>query len=360
MLNEKHKIGLEIDMIYFLSRLVPLGTLKILAEAILLLSAVLILSVSNGYAVDFYGADVSDADLPSSYMKVGLFGFRPVVGKIADDSPAAASGFQRGDVIFSVNGASVRNSNELGKFTTSAVSVTIFRLSEKKTLLIKKRDIGVGGSGTKLLTVEKQVVKQQVVVDDLAPATKFSLVVTEDSTSKDSQRHSISATPAAATKVSEMPTLTKLQETVGHNKQDIVLSGSHIKVNLPPTKLEKVAKPDCNDTSGKCAPRSVQAAVSSVRPASDLMERPIDHVQDKVVFENTKGDVTFSHFVHIRSLKKVQCLLCHKTDHPTPERIQARLDSHRAAHSFCRGCHQKSEKGPTTECHLCHSSKLKK
>lgn len=87
----------------------------------------------------------------------------------------------------------------------------------------------------------------------------------------------------------------------------------------------------------------------------DIFSRPIKPSQDLIVFENNKGDVTFSHSIHLRSLSREQCMLCHRTANPTHESIQSRLDNHRAAHSFCRGCHQKIEKAPTSDCQVCHN-----
>lgn len=309
-------------MEYFAPRFVARIAVKVAAVSLILLSAELVPVVSNSYALNFYGAEVTDADLPSSYMRVGLFGVRPVVGITADDNSTADSGFQRGDIIISVNGTGVKNSIELNKFTTDTVSVTIFRYNEKKTLFIKMRDIGKADA--KQLTPEKQIVKQQRVVQDISTAAaKSPSIITADRANRD-----------------VMPAISPIKPNQAQTKRDTI---------------EMTAKSDCSDVSAKCTPNSAPAT-STI----DLMARPIDPVQDQVLFENSKGDVTFSHLVHLKSLNKVQCLSCHNTDHPTPEKIQARLDNHRAAHGFCRGCHQNTGKGPTTECHVCHNSKLKK
>ncbi|MBL0226332.1 MAG: cytochrome c3 family protein [Geobacteraceae bacterium] len=89
---------------------------------------------------------------------------------------------------------------------------------------------------------------------------------------------------------------------------------------------------------------------------SDIFSRKINPAQDKLVFPNSKGEVIFTHSKHLISLKRAECILCHKIENPTLEKIQSRFDNHRVAHSFCKGCHLKLGMGPT-ECHQCHNYK---
>lgn len=99
------------------------------------------------------------------------------------------------------------------------------------------------------------------------------------------------------------------------------------------------------------------ALVASVLASpADIFTRKINPAKNLLIFPNKKGEVIFSHAIHLNSLKEDQCILCHKIDNPTLERIQSRFENHRIAHSFCRGCHSNLGAGPT-ECHQCHNYK---
>ena len=99
------------------------------------------------------------------------------------------------------------------------------------------------------------------------------------------------------------------------------------------------------------------ALVASVLASpADIFTRKIKPAQNQLVFPNNKGEVIFSHSIHINSLKEDHCILCHKIDNPSLESIQSRFENHRVAHSFCKGCHAKLGSGPT-ECHQCHNYK---
>lgn len=101
------------------------------------------------------------------------------------------------------------------------------------------------------------------------------------------------------------------------------------------------------------------AIVASVLASpADIFTREIKPAKNLLIFPNKKGEVIFSHSVHLNRLKEDQCILCHKIENPTLERIQSRFENHRTAHSFCKGCHAKLGSGPT-ECHQCHNYKKK-
>jgi len=123
---------------------------------------------------------------------------------------------------------------------------------------------------------------------------------------------------------------------------------------------EKLPKNFCAGEPGVSDTKPLAAKASQTpAPQSDICTRQIKPTQDRIVFMNNKGDVTFTYTLHLRSMDKVQCLLCHQTDNPNPEAIHSRLDDHRTGHGFCRGCHQKSGKGPLNKCRACHDYKNK-
>lgn len=200
----------------------------------------LFLSVSSVYALDFYGANVIDSDVPSSYFKIGLYGFRPVIDAISIDSPAAKHGFQRGDIIFSINGRNIKKSAELNQFKTKGLQVSIFRNREKVTLTID----GHANEATQ---------------------TK----------------------PMAAKKQSDM-------------QQGTVLVNTAPMPSVPNSPVKVLRTQDIS---------------SQKLPAKDdIFKRSIKPAQDQIVFENKKGAVIFSHSIHLRSLNKEQCMLCHLTE----------------------------------------------
>jgi hypothetical protein len=92
----------------------------------------------SAFAIDFYGASVTDKDVPSSFMRCGIYGDHPVVGSVASDSPAEKAGFIKGDVIMSINDKDVGQSDGLVKIIDDILNVSIFNGSEWKTLAINR------------------------------------------------------------------------------------------------------------------------------------------------------------------------------------------------------------------------------
>ena len=92
----------------------------------------------SAFAIDFYGASVTDKDAPTSFMRCGIYGDHLVVGSVASDSPAEKAGFMQGDVIMSINDKDIRDSAGLVKIIDDILNVSIFNGSEWKTLTINR------------------------------------------------------------------------------------------------------------------------------------------------------------------------------------------------------------------------------
>jgi hypothetical protein len=98
---------------------------------------------------------------------------------------------------------------------------------------------------------------------------------------------------------------------------------------------------------------------SQICAETTLLERKVPVQKNIIVFPNDKGEVVFNHAIHSKKFKEDDCILCHRTNKPTHEKILTRFDNHRIAHYFCKGCHREVGSGPT-ECHECHNYKKKK
>jgi hypothetical protein len=108
----------------------------------LLFIVMLLLAVTftgfSANAADFYGANVTDREVPTVAWRAGITGDRPIVGDVSINSPAEKHGLKRGDIIISVNGKDVRTTNELSQFKTDTISVRVFDGTEMKTLSIDR------------------------------------------------------------------------------------------------------------------------------------------------------------------------------------------------------------------------------
>lgn len=237
------------------------------------------LFTSSAFALDFYGANVNDKEVPTSYLKVGILGVLPAVSDVTLGSIADKQGLKRGDLIVAINGKNIQKSSELNQFKTNVLIVTFFRNREKMTINLR-----------------------------VAEKVGARIHVPEDNLIAQSEPRS---TPAL-----------QAQQAL-NNPREGVHAQEVWPQQKPPTK-------------------------------NAIFTRPIKPTQDQIFFESKKGQVIFSHSIHLKSLNEDQCMLCHRIENPTHEYIQSRLDNHRTAHAFCRGCHQKIANAPTSDCLVCH------
>lgn len=72
------------------------------------------------------------------------------------------------------------------------------------------------------------------------------------------------------------------------------------------------------------------------------------------IFTSPRGAVRFNHDLHLAKMNAEFCLPCHKAETPVKGHTMTRFDQ-QFAHSFCKGCHRKNDRGPV-ECHECHKA----
>lgn len=112
------------------------GNMKI--KLIIFAITALPLIANTAIASDFYGASVTDKDVPSSYMKNGIYGSRPIINDVTYDSPAERAGFSKGDIILSINDKDVKRSSDLDNISGNTLKVNIFNGFKWKTLTIDR------------------------------------------------------------------------------------------------------------------------------------------------------------------------------------------------------------------------------
>ena len=97
-----------------------------------------LVSAGNVWAFEFFGASVSDMEVPSAYMRWGMIGTRPIVTSVQPNSPAELAGFGRGNIILSVNGTNVGSTSDLGQFSADRLAVLVFSGDNQITLTIDR------------------------------------------------------------------------------------------------------------------------------------------------------------------------------------------------------------------------------
>ena len=105
----------------------------------LLCAAMFLLTAAGpASARDFYGASVTDRDVPSSFMSFGIYGDHPVVGSVAPGSPAEDAGFVRGDIVMSLNRKPITRSADLARCGDDTLRVGIFDGLKWQTLTVDR------------------------------------------------------------------------------------------------------------------------------------------------------------------------------------------------------------------------------
>lgn len=114
----------------------------------------LILMARVAIAYDFYGASITDREVPTAAWKAGIIGVRPIINDLTYDSPAGKAGFAKGDIILSINDKDVKKMSDLQKFTDNNLKVCLLRGSAWKTLVIDR--LAIATEKSRRITEENQ------------------------------------------------------------------------------------------------------------------------------------------------------------------------------------------------------------
>jgi len=116
-------------------------------------------------AYDFYGASISDKEVPSSYMRYGINGFKPTITEVTFDSSAEKAGFKQGDILLTINNVIATRTSDLGKYTTNTIAVNVFRGIERITLTIDRLAIEMESA--------KRIAKDKKTAEDKIKSTNY-------------------------------------------------------------------------------------------------------------------------------------------------------------------------------------------
>jgi hypothetical protein len=133
--------------------------------------------VFTANAADFYGATVTDREVPTVAWRAGITGSRPIIGNVPPNSPAAKYGLKQGYIILFINDKKVRNTGELNQFTTDTISVYVFDGTEMKTVSIDRK--AIEAEKAERIEAERKAAlpPPQVVPDELpdnSPSMEFN------------------------------------------------------------------------------------------------------------------------------------------------------------------------------------------
>ena len=123
-----------------MKRICPTTTV-LTCRFIFVLALVSLFLATTGHALDFYGAAVSDRELPSSFFKIHLYGFRPTVDRVTSDSPADRFGLRQGDVILSINGKSVAKTSDFPTMTHEKNDIRVIRGLTRKRITVTRATV---------------------------------------------------------------------------------------------------------------------------------------------------------------------------------------------------------------------------
>lgn len=135
------------------------------------------------HALDFYGANISDRDVPSSFMKVGIYGIRPTITDISYDTFAEKAGFKMGDIILSINDKQTKRASDFNLVTADILNVLVVRGNERKILSVNRFAIETAKAARieieREATVSRQQLNKEEQQENNFPAIRFDDVALE-------------------------------------------------------------------------------------------------------------------------------------------------------------------------------------
>lgn len=119
------------------------------------------LAASNANASNFFGASVTDKDVPTIAWKAGVVGYHPTVNYLMDDSPAQRAGLAKGDIILTINNKAVKSALELREFRDSTLNVEIVSGPTRRLITINGGDNDAEKATKAALLTEKYPITAQ-------------------------------------------------------------------------------------------------------------------------------------------------------------------------------------------------------
>lgn len=136
---------------------------------------------TTAHALDFYGATITDRELPTRFYKLNLYGIRPIVDQVAANSLAARVGLKQGDVILSINGTSVAKAADFPGMTLEKNDIRVIRGLARKRITVTRATIATAQQGPHAAHKAQKTApnKSTAPSSDTGPAIRFDDAVLE-------------------------------------------------------------------------------------------------------------------------------------------------------------------------------------
>ena len=120
-----------------MKRIQPITT-TLTCRFIFVLALVSLFMATTGHALDFYGATITDRELPARFYKLDMYGTRPIVDHVTAGSAADRFGLRQGDLVLSINGKSVAKTSDFSGMTQEKNDLRVIRGLARKRIAVTR------------------------------------------------------------------------------------------------------------------------------------------------------------------------------------------------------------------------------
>ena len=130
---------------------------------------------TTAHALDFYGATITDRELPTRFYKLDMYGIRPIVDQVAANSLAARVGLKQGDVILSINGTSVTKAADFPGMALEKNDIRVIRGLARKRITVNRATIAIAQQAQHAAHKEQKTAPKTSTPpsSDTGPAIRF-------------------------------------------------------------------------------------------------------------------------------------------------------------------------------------------